>query len=422
MRRIVLLALCSLAAAWTAPQDAKAPPAARTPNYGGTPDELKPFRRVANVVWRYFESPLEFRGPGREEAAPADLKSFKLGLFAPVEGKGDVDIGHEIFQGVTLALDEANAAGGFHGVPFELVVRNDAATWGDSSSTIVDLSARQKVWAILGSVDGASTHVAIRVALKLEIPVVNTASTDPTMTETFIPWLLRCYPDDRQYGYRLARLVFEEERLTNVAMIRSNDRYGRMGVKEFSDASRRLGHPMLMEQRYAPGQASFDEQLARVRELGVEGVVVWGPARDCGRIVARMRELGMPQRVFGNDRMATPNFVAAAGAAAEGVLVTAPYDPNSTAPAWTSFRERYRKQFGETPGGFAAYAYDGTRILLAAIGRAGANRARIRDELAATHTFDGVTETLAFDPTMNNLGHLHVLRFHDGAFARLPDR
>ena len=396
---------------------------AQEPTYGSTPEELRPYRQAEQVFWRFFETAPLFHGLGREKPAPADLSSFKIGLIAPIQGGGDVEIGGAILQAVTLAIEEANARGGFApGVPYELIVRNDSAVWGDSSNTVVDLAWKEKVWAMIGSVDGASTHVALRVALKAEVPMVNTACTDPTLTETAIPWIVRNYPDDRQHGYRLAREVFEARGFQRVAVLRSNDKYGRVGIKEFVDAARRLGHPVVVELRYPPRDPQVDSQLERIRSTGAEAVVLWGDAGDCGRIVARMRELGLGQQVFGNERLLSPRFLAAAGTAAEGVVASSPLDPAWDAPEWLAFGARYRARFQAEPDVFAAFSYDGARLLLDAAERAGANRARIRDELYAARELPGLLGPIRFDASFTNVGTLHLLQVLDGRFVRIPQK
>ncbi|MFQ5654470.1 MAG: ABC transporter substrate-binding protein, partial [Planctomycetota bacterium] len=219
--------------------------------YGATPDPFLPYRKSGRAYWRFFDEPTPYRGPGREEPPPQGIDAVKIGLLAPVEKGLDWEIGRSVLRGATLALEEANAAGGFRErLPYELVVRNDSGLWGASSNTLVKLAYEERVWAVLGSVGASTTHVALRVALKAEMPMVTTASTDPTITETAIPWILRCYPDDRQHGYRLARFIFQERGLRRVAMMRSNDKYGRMGVVEFSDAARRVGSPIVVEVRH----------------------------------------------------------------------------------------------------------------------------------------------------------------------------
>ena len=86
---------------------------------------------------------------------------------------------------------------------------------------------------------------------------MNSASTDPTIPETIIPWYFTDIQDDRVQGYTLARHIYTELGLKRVALLRVNDRYGRFGVIKFRDASRRLGHPVVIEQKFLRGDTDF---------------------------------------------------------------------------------------------------------------------------------------------------------------------
>ena len=193
---------------------------------------------------------------GAAREAPAvkleDLDAVRVGFLGPVENHPDEKLGKLMLEGAQLAIDEANAAGGYCGKPFKLMVHNDQAVWGASSNEIVKMAYDEKVWAMLGSISGDSTHIALRVALKAEIPIVNSAATDPTIPETIIPWYLTTLQDDRVQSYTLARRIYTDLKLGRVALLRVNDRYGRFGVLKFKDASRRLGHPVVIEQKYMP--------------------------------------------------------------------------------------------------------------------------------------------------------------------------
>ena len=133
------------------------------------------------------------------------------------------------------------------------MVHNDAAVWGASSNEIVKMAYDEKVWAMLGSLDADSTHIALRVSLKTEVPIVNSASTDPTIPETLVPWYLTTIQDDRVQSYTLARRIYTDLGLGRIALLRVNSRYGRFGVLKFKDVSRRLGHPVVIEQKWMPG-------------------------------------------------------------------------------------------------------------------------------------------------------------------------
>ena len=154
-----------------------------------------------------------------------------------------------MLNGSTMAIDEANKKGGYNGIPFRLMVHNDVGLWGAAANEVVKMDD-EKVWAWLGSIDDIVSHVAIRATLKLEIPMVNTGDTDPTFTETAIPWVIRIISDDRQSSYALVDRIFKKDGHSRVAVIRANNRYGRVGIKIFSETATRVEHPMIIEERF----------------------------------------------------------------------------------------------------------------------------------------------------------------------------
>src|SRR5579863_535536 len=173
-------------------------------------------------------------------------------------------------------------------------------------------------WAIFGSISSESTHIVLRVALKAEIPIVNSASTDPTIPETGIPWYFTDLQDDRVQSFTLARRIFTELGLKRVAILRVNNRYGRMGVPKFRDASRRLGHPVVIEQKFMPGDTDFTQELKIIQGSRADAIVLWTDEIPAANILMQMKALGMKQRVFGSYRTLGPDLLATAGPAAEG--------------------------------------------------------------------------------------------------------
>jgi ABC-type branched-subunit amino acid transport system substrate-binding protein len=391
-------------------------PAAWPPHYGNAPEELVPYRRAAPFQ-RFFTEPQPFLGPGRDEPAPRRMKSLKIGLMAPAPSSYDAGRGAMMRRGVELAFEEANASRRDVELPFELVVREDAPLWGSAANIMVDFAYKDAVLAVIGAVDSTATHVALRVSLKAELFLVNTASNDPTVTETNIPWILRTWPDDRQHGYRLAELVVKERGCRRIVVLRANDRYGRMGITIFNSSVRRLGFPVAQEMRFLPGDRSFDTQVARIRAVDPDAVVFWGEAADVGQAAAALRKVGIKAPFFGPDRLLDRAYLEAAGDAAEGTTVTAPLDPNRTDEVWKEFHRRFEKRWGTAPDAFAAYAYDGARILIDAVRRAGANRFVIRDAMTSVKRYDGVAGTMLFDPTANNVAPIQVMRVVRGAFV-----
>ncbi|RMH03330.1 MAG: amino acid ABC transporter substrate-binding protein [Planctomycetota bacterium] len=395
---------------------AQEPPPDPQEPYAETPPELLPYRST-EAYWRFFTEPPQFRGPGRDDPEPVDLEEVAVGVVAPLSGPDEV-LGRRFLAGVRMAVAEANAAGGWRRrLPYRLVVREEAQAWGAAASTAVELLDEEGVWGIVGAFADRHSHVLNRVLLKIELPVVNTAGTDPTLTEHAIPWMVRVRPDDRQNGYALARRIFERDGRTRVAVFRSNDRYGRVGIQEFEDAARRLHRPILLEVRFEDGQTAWPEEIARIREVGADAVVVWGRAEPAARVVKALRAGGVSVPLYGPDRLADPTFLAAAGPAAEGMILTHPFDPAAAGEGWRDFARRWRQLSEEEPGPVGAYAYEGTRLLLRAIEEAGLNRPRIRDALFSHPVIDGVMGPIRFDPTFNNVAPVRLVRVVGGRLA-----
>ncbi len=410
------------------------PPAARSLKpYTGAPEDLRPFSKYTTPYHEYYQDLVEYNGAARDIPDP-DLKTLdeiRIGFLAPLYDHPDQVLGNRMLNGATMAIDEANAAGGYGGKPFRLITNNDydnwqmsrsatvgptkdSAIWGAASNDAVRMIYGDKVWAMFGSISSESTHIALRLTLKAETPLVNSASTDPTIPETAVPWYFTDIQDDRLQGYTLARHIYTELGFKRVAILRVNDRYGRFGVLKFRDASRRLGHPVVIEQKFMPADTDFRRQLQVIEDSRVDAIVLWTDIGPAAMILQQMQELGMKQRVFGSHRTIGDELIKLAGRAAEGFEAVFPYDPTRTDPAWQEFTAHYEARFHEKPDHFAALAYDAMRILLDAICRAGLNRGRIRDALTATETYKGVTGDMVFDPNCKNIAPLFLARVHNG--------
>jgi len=296
----------------------------------------------------------------------------------------------------------------------------DPTIWGSASNEVVKMVYDDQDWAIFGSISSDSTHIALRVALKAEIPIVNSASTDPTIPETYIPWYFTDLQDDRVQCLTLARKIYSELGLKRVGLLRVNSRYGRFGVLKFRDASRRLGHPVVIEQKFLPGDTDYTRELKIIQASRTDAIVIWSDEIPAAQILKQMRALGMKQRVFGSYRTLGPEMLAEAGPAAEGFQAVFPYDPSRNDARWVDFNRRFNERFKEKPEQFAALAYDAMNMLLDSICKAGLNRARIHDALADIEHYDGVTGPMRFDPNQKNVAPMYLGTVHDGAISYTP--
>jgi branched-chain amino acid transport system substrate-binding protein len=395
-------------------------------NYGNTPEDVEPYGGVKPYK-RHFLTQMEYTGPGRAIPEPGpELKSVKIGFIGPIMSTVSVATGgksHEealgisMLKGARLAIEEANARGGYlkRRIPFELVTRNDNGLWGASGNEIVRMSYLDPVWAMLGTIDGANSHIAIRVALKSEVVMMNSGDTDPTFIETNIPWVMRCIGDDRQMGYLLIDYMIRKMDHKRIGIIRSSNRYGRFGVREVRDSARRMRRPVAIEMPYKVGTTDFSLQLERLNASRLDAVVHWGDAAEAALVLNQMRKMGMNQPFYASDRTVSGEFVEPAGANAEGVIAGYPWNPDRQDPKFLAFRQRYKARFGDEPETYAAHGYDGMNMLIRATQIAGLNRAKIRDLLAyQTKPFPGVTGDIPFSGALDDIGEVFLARFEGG--------
>ena len=407
--------------------------------YANEPKDLQPYSKFAEAYYHHYTQTNVYSGAARDIPDPDldDLTEIRIGFLGPIDKNPEQVFGQRMLNGAQLAVDEANARGGYCGKPFKLLPRNDydnwqaqgvygdarptnEAIWGAASSQAVKMIYDDKDWAIFGSISSESTHIALRLALRAEIPIVNSASTDPTIPETYIPWFFTDLQDDRVQAYTLARHIYDQLKLKRLALLRVNNRYGRFGSPQFKEASQRLGHPVVIEQKFPAGTTDFRRELRSIQDSRAEGIVLWTDQAQTAMILKQMHELGMKQRVFGSYRTIGDDLIAQAGDLAEGFEAVFPYDASRPDPRWQKFNADYAAKYHEKPEQFASLAYDAMNVLLDSICEAGLNKARIMDALAQVYEYDGVTGQMAFDTNSKNTAPMYLARVHKGVIEYRP--
>lgn len=395
-------------------------PLKKNENYAKSSSDVEPFGGVMPYK-EHFLVQMEYAGSGRGIPEPEHLDSVKIGFLGPImptvsvatggKSHNEEALGIAMMRAARLAIEQANAQGGYlrRRIPFELAVHNDNALWGASGSEVIDLAYKDNVWAILGGIDGANTHIAIRVALKIEIPWMTPGDLDPTYIETNIPWVMRCIGDDRQLNYLLVDYALRKMDYKRPCIIRSSNRYGRFGVREIRDSCRRLGRPSVIEMAYKGGATDFELQLNRIAEYKPDVIFHWGNGDDAARVLNAIRARGWKQPFLTCDRAVTEDFLRLAGDNAEGVICAYPWNPDRQDPKLDAFRTAFRERWGVEPDTYAAHAYDGTNMLIWSIQNAGLNRAKIRDLLAyRTAPFEGVTGPIPLSSAMDDAGEVFL--------------
>jgi branched-chain amino acid transport system substrate-binding protein len=319
-----------------------------------------------------------------------------------------------------MAVRQANERGGHRGKPFRLVSGWSDNPWGTGVVHVTRMAYHDRVWAIVGGIDGPSTHLAEQVVAKARLVLVNPVSSDKTLHLANVPWVFSLVPGDHLQARELAaaiadRLVGQPIRASgSLVLISGDDHDSHLFAVELKAAlARHRVHPR-HQFDCRSGDGDVDALTAKVLDSKPTAVAVVAGPDDSARLVKALRDRGFRGIVFGGPAVGRDRFAQRAGQAAEGVVFPTLFDPSaapaspageSGAPALAVRREfvgAYRELHGKQPDFAAAHTYDAVRLLIAAIRKAGLNRARIGDALRDLSPWTGVTGTVNWDRTGSN--------------------
>ncbi|MHC4219898.1 MAG: ABC transporter substrate-binding protein [Planctomycetota bacterium] len=354
------------------------------------------------------DHPPQYAGPGREDPEPVDLQEVLIGYYGPADPQDRVT--GDIWLAMNIAVEEANAAGGYRGLPYRLVPVWGNGPWGTGVAQLSRLVYTDHVWAILGSVDGGSTHLAEQVVAKARLVLVSPVSTDHTLTQAGVPWMFSCLPGDDQHAALLADALAQVAGDAPATLLSATDHDSRVTATELLDAMGRRGMSPGRHREFAPGTTDFSMLLDGGQSPASTIIVLAGP-RDSARLLRFLRAAGFRGRFLGGPSLGRRVFLEEAGDAAEGVVFPLLCDPATSS---SRFAETFRERHDHCPDCFAVEAYDATRLLLEAIGRAGLNRARIRDAVEDLAPWAGAAGTIRWDPLGQNQRAARLGTIRDG--------
>jgi branched-chain amino acid transport system substrate-binding protein len=365
----------------------------------------------------YFDArqqQMEYVAPGRDEPEPANLREVLIGYFGPSDPAHPE--GGDIWRAVSLAVDEANTEGGYRGLPFRMVPAWSENPWGTGVSKLVRLAYYDKVWAIIGGIDGPSTHLAEQVAAKACLVLISPASTDKTVNLAGVPWMFSASPGDH-----LAAPVVGEALLAPrmpFVILAATDHDSHMFLVELRKFLAAKGAGPIFQYEFRSGTRDFSELTVRVEKSNAEAVVLIAGPADSARLITALRQKRFGGRVLGGPWMARRTFLSAAGTAAEGALVPLLDDRTFE---FQGFAAKFQSHFDVFPDFATAQAYDATRLLIAAIRKAGLNRARIYDAVRKLSPWDGVSGTVKWDPVGQNMRKVRLGRILGGRVRSLSE-
>jgi len=317
------------------------------------------------------------------------------------------------FRGAELAVNIANRNGGLNGRPFQLVVRSMEGPWGTGSKQAVNLIFEEEVWAILGSHDGRNAHLVEQAATKSQVVFVSAWSGDPTLSQAFVPWFFNCVPNDQQQAAALVTEIYNNRKMSNVAIVSDNEYDSKQAFNNFLKKTRQDGKPdpvNFLFEKYGNEINSLDNEL---RKAGSGCVILFCSPSNSLKLFREFKGLKIDLPVFGFLQLLNEDLLSETELREynDYLLVTSlnwSFDENS------SFISEYTTSYGIRPGVVAAFAFDAMNALIVAASVAGnREREKIQGALSGIN-HDGVTGKVRFDDKGNRIGNLSIRKVING--------
>ncbi len=303
---------------------------------------------------------------------------IRVGVSGPFTG-GSSPMGVAMRDGIRLAAQEINDAGGILGRPLRLVERDDEARPERGAQVAQELINHEKVVAGLGIVNTGVALASQRFYQQAHIPMITSVATGSIITKQFLP---PQYPDN--YIFRVsapdaiqAAMIVEEavvrQRLRRLAIFHDSTNYGQLGREDLERALERHGIKPVAIERFNIREVDMTPQLARGRAAGADGILTYGLGPELAHLANGMVRLGWKAPLVGSWALAMSNFIDNAGPNAEGARMPQTFIQEGDTQRRRMFIEKYRKTFGVeripvAPA--AAQGYDSMLLLAAAIRQA----------------------------------------------------
>jgi ABC-type branched-subunit amino acid transport system substrate-binding protein len=299
----------------------------------------------------------------------------------------------------SLAIEEANRAGGYKGLPFRLVVGWSDNPWGTGISKVVRMAYVDKVWAIIGGIDGPSTHLAEQVVAKARLTLLSPASSDKTVNLANVPWMFSCLPGDHLQAPILAHAIASRIGQKPFLLVSAVDHDSHLFTVELARSFSQHKLVPLYHFEFEPEEKDFTELVDKIVEAKAHALVLIAGAEQSAHIISAVREKNFAGLIFGGPCMGRRSFLEEAGRTAEDVIFPLLYTPRKNSD---SFEKKFTSRFRYRPDYLAAHTYDTVNLLIAAIRKAGLNRAQIRDAVRKLSPWAGVTGAVKWDTLGGN--------------------
>jgi branched-chain amino acid transport system substrate-binding protein len=342
--------------------------------------------------------------------------NIKIGAFLSLTGATSA-YGISASNAVKLAADETNAGGGIDGKQIQIDIEDDESNTQQVPDIVNHLIKEHKVHALIAEPVSTRAMVAAPIAQQNQIVMISSASVKPELTTQGDYIFRACFISSTE-GDAIAKFAVDHLKAKSAAIILDdkND-YAVVLAGFFADSFKKRGGQIATEQKYEANATELSAQLNAIKTAAPDIVFAPGFYTTAPLVAREVKKAGIKATLIGSDGWDSPNLLDAGSEPFEGVYFANHFWAGSDDPVTKKFVTDYRAKYGVAPDAGAATAYDAARMLFDAFKRAKSTEsAAVRNALAQTKDFPGVTGKITLDPNRNAQVPVYVLRIEGGKF------
>ena len=321
--------------------------------------------------------------------------------------------GTTVRRGIELGLEEIHRKG-LKGKRLKLFVEDDRGNPEEAQTAVSRLITRDRVLAIIGHPSSSGSLAAAPVCQQYGIPMITPTSTNTKVTQAGNFIFRVCWIDPFQ-GEIMARFAVEDLKARKMAILFDIGSDYSTGLAEiFTKMAKQLRAEVPAQESFSAGDTNFSAQLTSI--IAVQPDVLYLPTyyNETGLIMRQLRALGSKMIVIGSDGWASPELLEIGGDALNGSYYCTHFFPSDPDPVVQKFVSEFKKRFHAEPSMGEALGYDAVSLLADAMLRSSFDdKKRIRDAIAATRDFHGVTGVISIDENRNARKPLLIVKIED---------
>ncbi len=347
---------------------------------------------------------------GCKEERPVIL----IGGVSPLTG-AQATYGSSVSNGIALAIREVNARGGVNGKELALRFYDDQARPEEAANAVIRLIEQDGVKVIIGANASTNSLAMAPKAQAAKVPMITPSSTHPKVTEMGDYIFRVCFLDEFQ-GYVMAKFAREHTNAATAAVLADQKSDYSISLADvFSRELAKLGGEIVVREAYAQGDTDFRAQLTAIKQHHPDVLFIPGYYTDVGLIARQARELGIQSILLGGDGWESDQIYELGGSAIDGGYYVSHFALEDPSPRIQKYVRDYREAYGRDADGLSALSYDAAMVAIAAMTRApDLSGPHLRDEIAKTRDFPGISGTITLDEKRNPVKPAFVVQIHDG--------